>query len=246
MSTERLDIELVSRGFTDSRAKAQAFIKEKRVSVNGVIAKKASQKTSDDADIEVENRGREWVGRGAFKLLAALEHFKYDPAGKIAADIGASTGGFSEVLLSQDIAKVYAVDVGHGQLHSSLLDEPKLINLEGLNAKALELEHIPEPLDLIVSDVSFISIKKALPAVLSLCKPGACLFTLVKPQFEVGKQNIGKGGIVRDPMLVEAVRVDIEEWINSQAGWQSLGIIDSPITGSDGNREFLLGAKYNA
>ena len=246
MSTERLDIELVTRGFTDSRAKAQAMIKDNRVTVDGVSARKASQKISEDAQLEVENRGTEWVGRGAHKLIAALDHFQIDPAGKIAADIGASTGGFSEVLLSRDIAKVYAVDVGHGQLHHSLLDDPRLINLEGLNAKSLSSDQIEEPLDIIVSDVSFISLKKALPASLALCKSGAFLTALVKPQFEVGKQNIGKGGIVKDPMLVEAVRIDMEKWISSQAGWQSLGTIESPITGSDGNREFLLGAKYDA
>jgi len=246
MSTERLDLELVARGFADSRAKAQRLIKENRVQVNDEPAKKTSQKVSAEAQIVVEARDREWVGRGAYKLLAALDHFRFDPRGLVAADIGASTGGFSEVLLSRDIAKIYAVDVGHGQLHRNLLTDPRLINLEGVNAKSLNVQVIEDPLDMVVSDVSFISLKKALPAPLSLCKTGASLTALIKPQFEVGKQNLGKGGIVKDPSLAEAVRLDIEQWISSLPGWKCLGTIESPITGADGNREFLLGAIYDA
>jgi len=246
MNARRLDLEMVSRGLARSRAKAQHLITEKRVLVDGEDARKFSQKVTPHTRIEVDTRNKDWVGRGAYKLLAAFDHFGFEPKDAIAADIGASTGGFCEVLLTRGAQKIYAVDVGHGQLHESLKNSPRLVNLEGVNAKNITADIIPEPLDMVVSDVSFISLTKALPATLALCKDGAKLAALVKPQFEVGRKNIGKGGIVRDADLVEKVRHDMEQWINSLDGWQCLGTIESPITGSDGNREYLLGAHYNA
>ncbi len=242
----RLDLELVSRGLCESRAKAQAFIKEGRVQVDGTVALKPNRKIQDDSHIHLDIPEDDWVSRGAYKLLAALEHFSPDVKGRIAADIGASTGGFSEVLLKRGIGKIYAVDVGHGQLHGKLQREERLINMEGINARHLTRDDIPDPLDLVVTDASFISLKKLLPAVLNLCAPDAHLLALIKPQFEVGKGNLGKGGIVRDADLAEQVRYDLENWINALPGWQCLGTVDSPITGSDGNHEYLMGAQKNA
>lgn len=244
--SQRLDMEMLKRNLADSRAKAQAMVSDQRVLVNGILADKPSRKVTPDHIIEIIQRDVEWVGRGAYKLLAALDHFGFDPENRIAADIGASTGGFCHVLLEKGAKRVYAIDVGHDQLHKSLIEDERLINLEGVNARHIGEAEVPEPLDMIVSDVSFISLKKVLPAALDLCAPGAVLAALVKPQFEVGKGNLGKGGIVRDPELVEQVRLDMESWVNSLPGWKCLGSIDSPITGSDGNREYLLGAILGA
>ncbi len=242
----RLDLEMVARGLAASRAKAQAMITEGRVQVNGEVTLKTAKKVSSEILINVDYHAVEWVGRGAYKLIAALDHFGFDPKGRIAADVGASTGGFSEVLLSRGAKKIYAIDVGHDQLHARLRTQEKLVNLEGVNARYVTRLEIPDPLDMVVTDVSFISLKKVLPATLSLCTPGSVLAALVKPQFEVGKGNLGKGGIVRDPELVQQVRRDMEQWISSLPGWRSLGSIESPITGSDGNTEFLMGAHLDA
>ncbi|MCF8468871.1 MAG: TlyA family RNA methyltransferase [Sneathiella sp.] len=244
-SPQRLDLELVARDLVKSRARAQSLIAEGRVSVDGAVTLKPTKKVTAETEITVTTPDIEWVGRGAVKLMAALDHFAVDPAGKIAADIGASTGGFCQVLLERGIKRVYAVDVGHGQLDPLIEGDARVINLEKTNARDLTAEQIPEPLDLIVADVSFISLKKALPAALALCASPAHLLALVKPQFEVGKGNVGKGGIVRDDALVEAVPSDLENWINTLPGWTSLGTIPSPIVGADGNREFLLGARHD-
>ncbi|MCR9212107.1 MAG: TlyA family RNA methyltransferase [Proteobacteria bacterium] len=242
---QRLDLELVTRGLAKSRARAQELISERRVTVGGAIVTKPTRKVSPDSLITVATPEMEWVGRGAKKLLAALFHFQLDPTGKVAADIGASTGGFTQVLLQFGASKVFAVDVGQGQLVSEIAKDIRVVNLEKTNARDLTRNIVPDPLNMIVADVSFISLKKVLPAVLQLCTPGAALVALVKPQFEVGKGNVGKGGIVRDAALVNQVAIDMENWINEQSGWSSLGVIDSPITGSDGNREFLLGARLD-
>jgi 23S rRNA (cytidine1920-2'-O)/16S rRNA (cytidine1409-2'-O)-methyltransferase len=244
--TQRLDLELVRRDMVKSRARAQDLIKNGHVLVDGVITSKTTRKVGLDTPLTIDAPDVQWVGRGALKLLAALEYFEIDPKGKTAADIGASTGGFCQVLLNQGAQKVFAVDVGHSQLDPLIADDIRIVNLERTNARNLSLSLITDPLDLVVSDVSFISLKLALPAALKLCRDDASLLALVKPQFEVGKGNVGKGGIVRDPELVRSVPVDLETWINSLPGWQSLGSIESPIAGSDGNTEFLLGARYNA
>jgi 23S rRNA (cytidine1920-2'-O)/16S rRNA (cytidine1409-2'-O)-methyltransferase len=244
--TQRLDLELVRREMVKSRARAQDMIKNGLVRVNGVVTCKSTRKVAFDTALTITQPDVQWVGRGALKLLAALEHFKIDPMGKTAADIGASTGGFCQVLLSQGAQKVFAVDVGHSQLDPLIASDPRIVNLERTNARHLNSSVIPDPLDLVVCDVSFIGLKLALPAVLSLCCDGAILLALVKPQFEVGKGNVGKGGIVRDLELVQSVPLELEAWLNSLYGWQSLGFINSPIVGSDGNTEFLLGARFNA
>ena len=243
-STLRLDLALVARDLVKSRAKAQNLIAEGRVSVDGTVMTKPTRKVTEDMDITVATPEIDWVGRGARKLLQALDHFAVDPKEKIAIDVGASTGGFCQVLLENGAERVYAVDVGHGQLDPMIAEDSRIVNLEKTNARNLDHSLIPEPIDLIVADVSFISLTKALPASLTLVAPGAHLLALVKPQFEVGKGNVGKGGIVRDPELVATVPIELENWINGQAGWTSLGMIKSPILGSDGNIEFLLGARY--
>lgn len=245
-TSNRLDMELVSRGLCSSRAKAQALIQEGQVQVDGIPARKANQKVWPETNLHVDVPETEWVGRGAYKLLAALEHFKPDIDGRIAADIGASTGGFSQVLLHHNARKVYAIDVGHDQLHESLEADARLINMEGVNARYLTSDLVPDLLDMVVTDASFISLKKLLPAALALCAPDAFLIALVKPQFEVGKGNLGKGGIVRNLDQAEGVRTDMENWMNAIPGWRCLGSIVSPITGSDGNREYLMGAICDA
>ncbi len=244
MASQRLDMALVSQGLAPTRARAQILIQDGIVQVDGEPARKPSQKVSDDALLTLSSDEKQWVGRGALKLIKALDHFNIDPERKVAADIGASTGGFCEVLLDRGVEKIYAVDVGHDQLHSSIKSDPRVINMEGINAKTLSTDVIPEPLDLVVSDVSFISLEKALPAALSLCKSGAYLAALIKPQFEVGRENIAKGGIVKNPEAATAAANRIEAWVNSLEGWTSLGVTTSPIKGGDGNTEFLIGARY--
>lgn len=239
---QRLDLELVRQGHARSRAHAARMIKDKQVSVDGTPARKASQTVMINAPLSVSKVEQEWVGRGALKLLAALQHFHIDPTGMVGLDLGASTGGFSEVLIRKGADRVYAVDVGHDQLHPSLADDPHLISMEGVNARYLSTDDVPEPIDILVCDVSFISLKKLLPAGLKLCKAGAILIALIKPQFEVGKGNLGKGGVVRDRGLAQRTRDDIENWLVNEMKWRNLGTIESPIHGSDGNVEYLIGA----
>lgn len=199
---------------------------------------------ADDAEITVSGSANPWVSRAALKLVHGLQHFAIDPAGLIALDIGASTGGFSQVLLARGVARVYAVDVGTGQLAESLQEEPRLISLEKTNARTLSVAQVPEPVGIIVCDTSFIGLETVLPAALSLAAPGATLVALIKPQFEVGPGMVGSGGIVRDPALHAAVCRRLEAWLGSQPGWRPLGICDSPILGGDGNREFILAGRY--
>jgi len=242
-NSRRLDQSLVERGAFASRARAQAAIKAGLVSVDGVIAVKASAPIAEDARVCVAGDVHDYVSRGALKLEGALGTFEIKPAGKICLDLGASTGGFTQVLLRAGAAKVYAVDVGSGQLHATIRSDPRVVNLEKTHAKDLAISLIPEPVDIIVCDVSFISLKKALPFAMALAAPGARLVALIKPQFEVGRSNIGKGGIVK-PGYENSVGVaeDINAWISEQQGWKSLGYMASPIEGGDGNKEFLIGA----
>jgi 23S rRNA (cytidine1920-2'-O)/16S rRNA (cytidine1409-2'-O)-methyltransferase len=245
MSKLRLDQALVERGLAESRAKAQAlvlagvvFSGEKRLDKPG---------TSIAADLPLEVRGQPhpYVSRGGLKLARALDAFAIDPTGKVALDVGASTGGFTDVLLQRGAIRVYAVDVGHGQLAWKLRSDPRVVVLERFNIRNISRVEVPEPVDVIVCDVSFIGLEKALPAALSLAAPGAWLATLIKPQFEVGKGQVGKGGIVRDAALHEEVCRRIEAWVNGQPGWKVVGIVPSPIEGADGNLEFLLAAKFS-
>lgn len=240
-SSIRLDQRLVDLGLADSRARAQALVKAGVVTVNGAVADKPSRKAPLDAEIMVTSNPVPWVSRAALKLDHALDLFDLDPTGATALDVGASTGGFTEVLLARGAAQVHALDVGHGQLHPRIAADARVRNLEGVNARAIPEGLVP-PVDWIVSDVSFIGLEKALLAPLTLAKPKARLVALIKPQFEVGPENVGRGGIVSDPALHEEVRSRIRTWL-AASGWTVTGEGESPIFGGDGNREFLIAAQ---
>ncbi|MFQ5563185.1 MAG: TlyA family RNA methyltransferase [Parvularculaceae bacterium] len=239
----RLDLYLVENGFFESRARAQGAIKAGLVRVDGAVAPKPSQAVGEGAEISVEGDVHPFVSRGGVKLEAALRTMEIDPAGKICLDLGASTGGFTDVLLKRGAAKIYAVDVGTGQLHEKLRNDPRVIPLERTHAKDLSPALVPDPVEIIVCDVSFISLKKALPPALILAATGARLAALIKPQFEVGRSRIGKGGIVKPGYANSyGVAEDIGAWIDDQPGWKTTGWTESPIEGGDGAREFLIGA----
>lgn len=240
MTNKRADLVLVERGFFQSRARAQEAITAGLVTVNGVAVRKASESVPNDAVITAV-QPHPYVSRGGVKLAAALDAFAIDPKGMTCLDVGASTGGFTEVLLMRDAAHVYAVDVGHGQLHQKVADDPRVTNLEGTDARALTPELVPEPADLLVSDVSFISLKLVLPPAIALLKPHATLALLVKPQFEAGRDRVKKG-IVRDEAVHRDVCDDMKAFVTS-LGFNVMDIVPSPIEGGDGNREFLLGAR---
>jgi 23S rRNA (cytidine1920-2'-O)/16S rRNA (cytidine1409-2'-O)-methyltransferase len=241
MGKKRIDVLLVERGLFESRAKARAAIEAGGVRVGGAAVAKASDLAPADCRIEAA-AAHPWVGRGALKLAHGLAHWLVSPQDKAVLDIGASTGGFAQVCLAGGAEVVYAVDVGRGQLHRALVDDPRVVNLEGVDARKLDAALVPERPQLIVCDVSFIGLGKALPAALALAAPGAELIALVKPQFEVGPGRVGKGGVVKDEAAraeaVEGVRLFLEG-----AGWRVLGVIDSPIEGADGNREYLIHAR---
>jgi 23S rRNA (cytidine1920-2'-O)/16S rRNA (cytidine1409-2'-O)-methyltransferase len=237
----RADILLVERGFFESRAKARAAIEAGGVTADGRLVAKASEQVADAAKIVAE-AAYPWVGRGGVKLAHALSLWPVRVAGQVAIDVGASTGGFTEVCLKAGAARVYAVDVGRGQLHPRLASDPRVVSLEGLDARDLTPRNVPEPPGLIVTDVSFISLEKALPAALELAGVGAELVALVTPQFEAGPERVGKGGIVKDAAVQEEVLAGVAGFL-ARSGWQVLQTADSPITGGDGNREFLLWAR---
>ena len=233
----------MEEGVYPTRARAQAAVKAGLVKIDGAVAAKPSAPVAPGAKVDVAGDVHVYVSRGGVKLDAALRAFEIEPSGKICLDLGASTGGFSDVLLRAGAKKIYAVDVGTGQLHPSLIDDPRVINLERTHAKDLSRALIPEPVEILVCDVSFISLKKALPPALALCAPRARLVALIKPQFEVGRSRIGKGGIVKGGYANSyGVGQDVHDWLGRQPGWKSLGWMDSPIAGGDGNKEFLLGA----
>jgi 23S rRNA (cytidine1920-2'-O)/16S rRNA (cytidine1409-2'-O)-methyltransferase len=240
MTRKRADVVLVERGFFASRARAQEAIAAGLVTVNGAVIRKASDAVPEEAVITAE-QPHPYVSRGGVKLAAALDVFQIDPKDKICLDIGASTGGFTEVLLNRGAAHVYAVDVGHSQLHPSIVGNARVTNLEGTDARSLNADLIPQRADLLVSDVSFISLKLVLPAAVALLKPQAELAVLVKPQFEAGRDHVKKG-IVRDGAMHRAVCEDMRTFVSS-LGFEVMGLIPSPIEGGDGNREFLLGAR---
>jgi 23S rRNA (cytidine1920-2'-O)/16S rRNA (cytidine1409-2'-O)-methyltransferase len=240
MTRKRADVILVERGFFASRARAQEAIAAGLVTVNGAPVRKASDTVPDEAVIAAQ-APHPYVSRGGVKLAAALDAFHIDPKGCICLDIGASTGGFTEVLLMRGAAHVYAVDVGHSQLHPKVAKDARVMSLESTDARSLSPALIPQPADLLVADVSFISLKLVLPAVVALLKPRASLAVLVKPQFEAGRDNVKKG-IVRDEAVHRAVCEDMTAFVAS-LGFEPLGLIPSPIEGGDGNREFLLGAR---
>jgi len=207
---------------------------------------KPGQAVPTDLPLEIRSPGVPYVSRGGVKLAHALDHFAIDPGGLLALDIGASTGGFTDVLLQRGARRIYAVDVGHGQLDWRLRNDPRVVVLERTNARHLTRDLIPEPVELVVCDASFISLTLALPAALQLTHPSACLLALIKPQFEVGKGRVGKGGVVRDPALHAEVCNRVARWLGQEQGWHVLGITPSPLTGPKGNREFLICARRQA
>jgi 23S rRNA (cytidine1920-2'-O)/16S rRNA (cytidine1409-2'-O)-methyltransferase len=237
---QRLDLALVARGLVATRAKARDLIARGEVRVDGAIAQKPAMSVREEQAIAVDAQAAAQVSRGAVKLAAALDRFGLDPTGRIALDVGASTGGFTQVLLERGAARVYAVDVGKGQLHASLKNDPRVVAIEECDARALDGAMVPDAIEAIVADVSFISLRKVLPAVLALTAPGCWLAALVKPQFEVGRDGVGKGGIVRDPAMRERALAEVRDWLAEQQGWNVLGDMPSPIEGGSGNVEFLL------
>lgn len=238
---QRLDVELVRRGLAESRAQARAAIEAGKVSVGGIVATKASAMVSAETPIEAA-RAHPWVSRGGLKLEHALDAFRVDPAGLSCLDIGASTGGFSQVLLARGARKVWAVDAGHSQLHPKLRSDSRVVSLERTDARELTLALLGEAPQLVVCDVSFIGLAKALPAALDLAGPGARLVGLFKPQFEVGPAHVGKGGIVSDVAAADRAAEAFEHWLVSK-GWSVDGWVASPIFGSDGNSERLFCSK---
>ena len=236
----RADLLLVARGLFESRAKARAAIEAGGVTADGRLVVKPAELISDDAQL-LASPAHPWVGRGALKLEYALDRWPVRTQGRVVLDIGASTGGFTEVCLAAGARRVYALDVGRDQLHASLADDPRVVRLEGVDSRAVTLAQVPEPPGVIVCDVSFIGLAKALPAALDLAESGADLIALVKPQFEVGPENVGKGGLVRDP-LARAAALEAVKTFVAEAGWRLQATADSPIEGGDGNLEYLLWA----
>ena len=231
----------MGRGLAESRTKAQALIMAGAVFSGEKKLAKPGDMLAEDAALEVRGKDHPWVSRGGIKLAHGLDHFGFDVTGAVALDIGSSTGGFTDVLLSRGAAKVYAVDVGTNQLAWKLRQDLRVIVHEQTNARHLDRSIVPEPVDIITCDASFISLSKVLESPLKLARSGAKLVVLVKPQFEAGREEVGKGGVVRDPEVHSRVCAAAAEWVGSQ-GWTVVGVTESPITGPEGNVEFLLGA----
>lgn len=241
----RADQLLVARGLFDSRARARAAIEAGRVVADGVVVSKPSEQVAEDAEIQAEPAHR-WVGRGALKLDHALNLWPVVVEGRTVLDVGASTGGFTEVCLDRGAIRVFAVDVGFGQMHPTVAGDSRVVNLERTDARDLTPELIPEPPQLVVCDASFISLSKVLPVALALAAPGADLVTLVKPQFEAdGPKAVGKKGVVKDPEAHAAAVQGVRDWLEGR-DWTVLAVVESPITGGDGNVEFLLWARRSA
>jgi 23S rRNA (cytidine1920-2'-O)/16S rRNA (cytidine1409-2'-O)-methyltransferase len=238
----RLDELLVQRGFYAARSRARDAVLRGTVAVSGIAVTKPGQPVDPNSRIEVRDEARTYVSRAALKLIHALDRFEWSPAGRIALDIGASTGGFTQVLLERGARHVTAMDVGHGQLSAHLRDDPRVTSIEGLNARDLGAVHLEPQSQFITADVSFISLKLALPRALELAAPKARLIALIKPQFEVGRDGINSSGVVTDPALHECACNDIAQFLVDQ-GWTVAGIVPSPIEGADGNKEFLIAAQ---
>ena len=237
----RADLLLVSQGLAESRTRAQALILAGNVFAGERRVAKAGDLIAEEVALTVKGRDHPWVSRGGVKLDHGLKHFGFDVAGAVALDVGSSTGGFTDVLLTRGAAKVYAIDVGTNQLAWKLRSDERVIVHEQTNARDLTIEIVPEPIDIVVCDASFIALSKVLDKALDLARPGARSIVLVKPQFEAGREEVGKGGVVRDPAVHRRVCDEAASWIASK-GWTVLGIEPSPITGPEGNVEFLLGA----
>lgn len=241
---QRLDSLLVERGLVESRAKAQALVLAGKVFSGEKRLEKPGMQVGPDLPLEVRGEDHPWVSRGGVKLDFALSHFALSPLGLVCLDIGASTGGFADVLLARGAARVHAVDVGHGQLAWKLRTDPRVVVHERLNARFLTRVHVPEEVGAVTCDASFIGLRTVLPAGLALCAPGAWAVALIKPQFEAGPAKVGKRGVVSDPAVHEEVRRTIAAWWAEQPGWRVLGVVESPIKGPEGNREFLIAARH--
>ena len=244
MKRRRADVLLTERGLVESRARAQALILAGKVFSGDRRVAKAGDGLAEDAPLEVRGQDHPWVSRGGLKLAHALDHFALSPTGLVCLDIGASTGGFTDVLLHHGAARVHAVDVGHGQLAWRLRSDPRVVVHERLNARYLAAEAIGEPVQALVCDASFIGLSTVLPAPLSLCAPGAWAVALVKPQFEAGPGQVGARGVVRDPAVHESVCAAVRGWWAALQKWEVVGVVESPITGPEGNREFLIAAHH--
>lgn len=242
MAKSRPDQLLVERGLVESRARAQALILAGHVWSGDRKILKAGQPIASDAPLEVRGRDHPWVSRGGIKLAHALAHFALDPTGAVAIDVGSSTGGFTDVLLSHGAARVYAVDSGTNQLAWKLRQDERVIVHEQTSARILTEAHITEPIDWIVCDASFIGLAKVLERPLGFARAGAQLVALIKPQFEAGREEVGKGGVIRDPLVHARVCAEVHEWLEA-SGWAVTGIVPSPITGPEGNVEFLIAAQ---
>ncbi len=240
----RLDQLLVDRGLAGSRARAQALVIAGKVFSGARRLDKPGTKLAANTPLEVRGPDHPWVSRGGVKLAHALDHFAIDPKGLVALDVGASTGGFTDVLLARGAAKVYAVDVGRGQLAWTLRQDARVVVLEGVNARYLTGAEVPEPIGIIVCDASFIGLETVLPAPLALAGRDAWLVALIKPQFEAGRGKVGKGGVVRDAEVRRDVCERIRAWLAARPGWRVAGLTESPITGADGNVEYLIAARY--
>ncbi|MEM6665057.1 MAG: TlyA family RNA methyltransferase [Pseudomonadota bacterium] len=240
----RLDVWLEAEGRVPSRARARDLVRQGAVSINGAVETKPSRTVPPGATVQLDSAASRYVSRAAQKLIAGLDHFGFDPSGMMALDVGASTGGFTQVLLDRGAARIYAVDVGRDQLHRTLRQDPRVVSLEATDARALDDTIIPVPVQMIVSDVSFISLTKALPRALTFAAPGAVLLALVKPQFEVGRERIGKGGIVRDAAARNDAIEAVCAFVDGTPGWQVIGTAPSPLSGGDGNLESLIGARF--
>jgi 23S rRNA (cytidine1920-2'-O)/16S rRNA (cytidine1409-2'-O)-methyltransferase len=240
----RLDQLMILKGLAPTRSRARDLIKRGVVLVGGKVERRAGVMLPPGADLAVSEDWSGYVSRGALKLAAALDAFGFDPQDRVAIDVGASTGGFTQELLRRGASRVYAVDVGTGQLHGDIASDPRVVNLEGTDARRLERALIREAPTAITADVSFISLAKAMPAALALAAPGAWLVALVKPQFEVGREGLGKGGIVRSEALRRDALDAVAGFFSTQPGWRIEGTMPSPIEGQSGNIEYLLGARH--
>lgn len=239
----RLDLALVERGLVATRSRARDLVLRGLVEVDGQVVLRPAQSVDAGAIIGIAPDAARYVSRSAAKLAAALDRFDLSPEGLIALDVGSSTGGFTEVLLERGAAKVYAVDVGREQLHPRLRADARVVVHEAQDARGLDQRLIPEAVDVLVADVSFISLTKALPVPLSLTRPGAWLAALIKPQFEVGRASIGSGGIVRDASAQAAAVASVSAWLAAQPGWTVIGTMPAPLPGGDGNQEYLIAGR---
>ncbi|MGI4747787.1 MAG: TlyA family RNA methyltransferase [Janthinobacterium lividum] len=239
----RADQLLVDRGLVDTRARALALILAGLVFTGEMRVAKAGDMLAEDAPLGVRGQEHPWVSRGGLKLDHAIDHFGLSPDGRICLDIGASTGGFTDVLLTHGASRVHAVDVGHGQLAWKLRSDPRVVVHEKVNARTLTSERVPDPIEVLVCDASFIGLRTVLPAALWLCVPRAWAVALIKPQFEAERGQVGAKGVVRDPAVHDQVCAMIQDWWAALPGWTVIGVEPSPITGPEGNREFLIAAR---